>query len=114
MPDTTAKLPELLSAARGRRTTTDARRGPRARHNCISELLSAVRGRRTLDDAGGVLGREPSTKTILTTTNSRSFSSDEENPDGGQSCSLLRRARQADVTVPRENILRRLPALLLA
>ena len=34
----------------------------------LSELLSAVRGRRTLEDALGFLRREPSTKTRLSTT----------------------------------------------
>ena len=38
----------------------------------LSELLSAAKGRRTRDDALGFLRREPSTKTILSTTNSRS------------------------------------------
>ena len=71
----------------------------------FSELLSAVRGRRTMHDALGLLRREPTTKTILSITNSRyhrflppanskapdgnwrpsSISSD---PDGGESPDL--------------------------
>ncbi|KAJ1477164.1 hypothetical protein T484DRAFT_3641743 [Baffinella frigidus] len=39
----------------------------------LSKLLSAARGRRTLDDAMGFLRREPSTKTLLSTTNARSY-----------------------------------------
>ena len=41
----------------------------------LSEVLSTERGRRTLHDASGFLRREPSTKTILSTTNARSYPS---------------------------------------
>ena len=72
MKDTTTKLPQLPCATRARRTTDDARRGPRSR--CITDLLSAAKGRRTLlDDAMGLLRHEPSTKTILSTMQSLSF-----------------------------------------
>ena len=39
----------------------------------LSELLSAARERRTMDDALGVPRRAPSTKTLLCTTNARSY-----------------------------------------
>ena len=66
----------------------------------LSELLSAARGRRTLDDALGVVRREPSTKTLLSTANSRTYlscnsflkaadgSRSASDPDGGESPDL--------------------------
>ncbi|KAJ1495879.1 hypothetical protein T484DRAFT_1740638 [Baffinella frigidus] len=66
----------------------------------LSELLSAVRGRRTQDDPVGLLRREPSSKTLLCTTNSRSYfspnsllkasdgSSTASDPDGEESLDL--------------------------
>jgi len=71
----------------------------------LSKLLAAARGRRALDDALGFLKREPSSKTILSTTNSKAYrcllgtspskplprapSSSASEPDGGESAEDL-------------------------